>query len=479
MSVNAHRLFDRSWSGRLHPPILPHVNDLPAQDAAQQALSVSELNRQAKSLLERGLGRVWVEGEVSNLARPRSGHVYFSLKDEAAQLRCAWFRNRQRGPTISLEDGDQMLAFGQVTIYEVRGDYQLVVEQLEPAGEGELRRRFEALKKKLAAAGLFDEDEKQDLPELPGRVGVITSPSGAAVRDILSVLGRRFPAVPVVIYPTAVQGEAAAAEIVVAITTAVERDECDVLIVGRGGGSLEDLWPFNEEVVARALYDCPIPIVSAVGHEVDFSIADFVADVRAPTPSGAAELVVPDQAEWRRNLERIAMRFAALGRRYLEDRFQTLDWLSRRLSQASPSATVARQSAWLGNLQQVLIAAIRHDLMGRARLVESKQSRLLRQSPAIEVQRSTHRMAALRQRLETATKNSLVGLQQRVTLAKRALDAINPQATLDRGYAIVSDKTTGSVVRDAGELRPGAEIHARLARGGLTASVTEIDRKRK
>ena len=450
------------------------VNDLPAQDAARQAISVSELNRQARALLEHGIARVWVEGEVSNLARPRSGHVYFSLKDESAQLRCAWFRQRQRGPTINLRDGDLMLAFGQVTIYEVRGDYQLIVERLEPAGEGELRRRFEALKKKLAVEGLFAEEAKQDLPELPTCIGVVTSPSGAAIRDILSVLGRRFPAVPVVIYPSAVQGETAAREITAAIATAVRRDECDVLIVGRGGGSLEDLWPFNEERVARAIFDCPIPVVSAVGHEVDVSISDFVADARAPTPSGAAEIVVPDQAEWLRNLEKAAARIAALGRRYLEDRYQTLDWLSRRLAQGSPAATVARQSAWLRNLQQVLVAAIRHDLTSRARRLEVTRSRLLQRSPSLELQRSASRLMALRQGLAVAATNSVGRLQQRLRLASRGLDSVSPLATLERGYAIVTDVATGHVVTHADDLSHGSEIRAKLARGSVTATVSGI-----
>jgi len=223
--------------------------------------------------------RVWVVGELSNLARPASGHLYFTLKDESAQIRCAWFLQRQRGPTIGqrsgFKDGDRMLAFGRVSIYEARGDYQLIVEQLEPAGEGALRRQFEVLKKKLAAEGLFDASRKKALPALPGRIGVITSPSGAALHDILSVLRRRFPAIPVVIYPSAVQGESAAAELRGALAAAVRRKECDVLIIGRGGGSLEDLWSFNDEALARDIAACPIPVVSAVGHDVDFTIWQF------------------------------------------------------------------------------------------------------------------------------------------------------------------------------------------------------------
>jgi exodeoxyribonuclease VII large subunit len=261
-------------------------------------ITVSQLNRRAKTLLEQGIARLWVEGEISNLSRPASGHIYFSLKDENAQVSAAWFRQRQRAPAIGFKNGDKVLAYGRVSIYEARGNYQLIVEQMEPAGEGVLKQRFDALKKKLLAEGLFDEDRKQALPPLPSRIGVITSPSGAAIRDIVSVLGRRFPAVPVVIYPAAVQGEAAPGELIAALDTAIRRDECDVLIIGRGGGSLEDLWAFNDEALARAIADCPIPIVSAVGHEVDFTISDFVADVRAPTPSGAAEIVHKSSTGW-------------------------------------------------------------------------------------------------------------------------------------------------------------------------------------
>ena len=449
------------------------MSDLFSQSPARKPISVSALARRAKALLEDGIGKVWVEGEISNLSRPASGHIYFSLKDESAQLRCAWFRGRQRGPAINLKDGDQMLAFGQVSLYEARGDFQMIVEQLEPAGEGELRRRFEALKKQLHAEGLFAEDRKQAIPELPQRIGIVTSPTGAAVRDILTVLGRRFPAVPVIVYPTQVQGDYAAPQIVAALELAAARAECDVIVLARGGGSLEDLWPFNEEIVARAIADCPIPIVSAVGHEVDVTIADFVADLRAPTPSGAAELVVPDRAEWLRRLDATSSRIAMLGRRYLEDRSQTVDWLGRRLMQGSPAATVRRQREWLQNLHQVLAAAIRHDLATRTMALQSARAQLLQRSPALGVQRSVSRVAALRQRLETAGGGAVTRATQRLRLAARALDSVSPLATLERGYSIVTDARTGRVLTDAADVAPGAEIEARLASGSLEATVTK------
>jgi exodeoxyribonuclease VII large subunit len=263
----AYEFFGKSLAAS---DILVNMDNSGQANAIAGAITVSQLNRQVKTLLEQGLPRLWVEGEISNLARPASGHLYFSLKDSSAQIRAAFFRQRQRGPTIGFKEGDQVLAFGRVSLYEPRGDYQLIVEQIEPAGEGALKRQFELLKNKLAAEGLFDEAHKQELPALPARIGVITSPSGAAIRDIISVLRRRFPSIPVVIYPAAVQGEAAPAEIIAALETAIRRDECDVLIMGRGGGSLEDLWAFNDEKLARAIFDSPIPIVSAVGHEIDF-----------------------------------------------------------------------------------------------------------------------------------------------------------------------------------------------------------------
>ena len=412
------------------------------------AITVSQLNRQVKTLLENGLARLWVEGEISNIARPASGHVYFSLKDASAQIRCAFFRQRQRGPTIGLKNGDQVLAFGRVSLYEPRGDYQLIVEQVEPAGEGALKRQFEVLKKKLAAEGLFDEDRKQPLPDLPGRIGVITSPSGAAIRDVLTVLARRFPSIPVVIYPAAVQGDAAPGELIAALETAVQRNECDVLIVGRGGGSLEDLWAFNDEALARAIATCPIPVISAVGHEVDFTIADFVADVRAPTPSGAAELVVPDREDWMRAISSMAARIARLGQRAVEDRGQTLDWLTRRLVQTSPQQRLLRQHERLDEMQRRMRLAMRQGVA--------------QQRPAL---------AGLWQRLQVAGPRSIAGAQQRLQLAARGLHAVSPLATLDRGYAIVEDLETGKVLIDAGDATVGSDIRARLASGELTATV--------
>lgn len=422
----ADEFFGKSYAGFV---ILASMEKAGQENAMAVAITVSQLNRQVKALLEQGIARLWIEGELSNIAKPASGHVYFSLKDKTAQIRAAFFRQRQRGPTVGLKNGDQVLVFGRVSLYEPRGDYQLIVEQVEPAGEGALKRQFEVLKKMLAAEGLFDEERKQDLPELPTRIGVITSPTGAAIRDILSVLGRRFPSIPVVIYPTAVQGEAAAPELIAALETAVRRNECDVLIMGRGGGSLEDLWAFNDEKLARAIADSPIPLVSAVGHEVDFTIADFVADVRAPTPSGAAELVVPDRDDWLRSVNSLAARIARLGQRAIEDRGQTLDWLARRLAQSSPGAML---------------------------------------------QRSATRLSDAKRRLSTAVRSSVADSTHRLELAMRGLHAVSPLATLERGYAIVEDASTGKVFLRASDASPGDDIRARLSHGALIATVSAI-----
>lgn len=436
---------------RVNAVILTAVNDLLKTTPEQAAITVSQLNRKAKMLLEQGLARIWVEGEISNLARPASGHMYFSLKDDGAQIRAAFFRQRQRGPTIQLKDGDKVLAYGRVSIYEARGDYQLIVEQIEPAGEGALKREYDKLRLKLAAEGLFDEDRKQPLPKLPQRIGVITSPSGAAVRDILTVLRRRFPSVPVTIYPAAVQGDAAPGELIAALADAVRRDDCDVLIMGRGGGSIEDLWAFNNEQLARAIAACPIPLVSAVGHEVDFTIADFVADVRAPTPTAAAALVVPDRAEWISLVNRLAKRVARLGRRTLEDRAQTLDYMLRRMA-----------------------AGIRRQIASNQQDVALQRNALIQQSPAVRVERSIGRLRNVQQRLTTAGRRSISDLKHRLQLAMRSLHSVSPLATLERGYAVVLDADSGKALTDVSTVKAGSEIRARLHSGELLATVKEV-----
>jgi exodeoxyribonuclease VII large subunit len=425
------------------------------------------------TLLEQGLARLWVEGEISNLARPASGHLYFRLKDESAQIGAAFFRNRQRGPTIGLKNGDHVLAYGQVSLYEARGDYQLIVEQIEPAGEGVLKRRYDALRKKLAAEGLFDESRKQAIPELPRRIGVITSPSGAAVRDVLTVLRRRFPAVPVIIYPSGVQGDAAAAELLAALQTALRRAECDVLLLTRGGGSLEDLWAFNDEELARGIAASPIPVVSAIGHEIDFTIADFVADVRAPTPSGAAEMIVPDREAWLRTIASLSQRMSLQSQRALQGKMQTLDGLSRRLTAGSPAMRLTRQRDRLQETRRRMAAAISTSIHSHRDHLQDRRGTLLQVSPAVRVERSLGYVNELGRRLATAGRQSIAMRAQALGLAARALDTVSPLATLERGYAIVTDAVTGRALVRAGDVEAGNDVVAKLAEGELLATVKE------
>jgi len=434
--------------------------------------SVSRLNREVRLLLESGMPVIWIEAELSNLAVPASGHWYFSLKDGAAQVRCAMWKTRNAGVGFRPKDGMQVLARARVGLYEPRGDFQLIVEHVEEAGLGALQREFEKLKTKLAAEGLFDAERKRPLPEIPRRIGVITSPSGAAIRDILHVLARRFAAVPVILYPTAVQGAAAAAEIVAAIERAQARAECDVLIVARGGGSLEDLWCFNDERVARAISACAIPIVSGVGHEVDVTIADFVADVRAPTPTAAAQLVVPDGREW---LAALVAREAQLVRcvnRALRAHAEQLASLRHRLAISQPGARLAQQVQRLDDLEQRLIAAQRGVwLQARDRLAQLT-ARFAQRNPSQKLALLEALRAALEQRMLHAARKLLSNLTQRLSLAVRALDTVSPLATLERGFAIVTNANDGRIVTTAAALEPGDTIDARLARGRITASVT-------
>ena len=439
----------------------------------REIFSISQLNAQARMLLERGLGSVWLEGEISNLARPASGHWYFSLKDESAQVRCAMFRNRSMLVRFPVKDGARVIARGRVSLYEARGEFQVVIDHLEEAGEGALRRRFEELKRKLLAEGLFDAAQKKPLPTLPRRIGVITSPTGAALRDILHILQRRFPAVPVLIYPVAVQGEAASREIVQALQLAAARRECDVLILARGGGSLEDLMAFNEESVARAIYACGIPIISGVGHETDVTIADFVADERAPTPSGAAERSVPDSAEYLRAFGALERSLVQSLRRKLLSLRQTLQQWERSLSRLSPRARLQQHAQRLDELEQRLQRAV------RAR-VETARVRLTNAAALLGRSSPARRLAPLQQRLEVAQRRLPGAMQRRLQVARerfersmRTLNAVSPLATLERGYAIVTD--SGShVVTDASTLAPGMRIDARVARGSVRATVTEV-----
>jgi exodeoxyribonuclease VII large subunit len=437
---------------------------------ARDVYTPSRLNREARVLLERGLGALWIEGEISNLSRPSSGHWYFSIKDETAQLRCAMFRQRNLLAGFTPKDGMLVQLRGRVSLYEARGDYQFLVDHIEESGEGALRRRFELLKAKLAAEGLFDTRRKVPLPSLPRRIGVITSPTGAAIRDVLNILRRRFCSIPVLIYPVQVQGASAAAQIAATIRLASARAECDVLILARGGGSLEDLWSFNEEIVARAIADCTIPLVSGIGHEVDFTIADFVADVRAPTPSGAAELVAPDCNEWLRSVSAMGRRLAQALQRGQAARMQRFVWLQRRLAQLHPGVELRQRAQRLDEIEQSLIRTMRQQLRDRLTLVAQYSARLRHESPALRIAAARGRLGLAQAAIAAALRKRIQASSSRMALAAGKLDAFSPLATLQRGYAIVTN-ASGHVVTDAAAMPIGEVIHARVARGRIEARV--------
>jgi exodeoxyribonuclease VII large subunit len=440
--------------------------------------SVSRLNQEARLLLEQGFPRIWLEGELSNVSRPSSGHLYFTLKDARAQIRAAMFRSRNQAIRFRPEEGLQVLVRGRISLYEPRGDYQLIVDQMEEAGDGALRRAFEELKRKLDAEGLFDAARKQPLPTLPSRIGVITSPSGAAVRDVISVLRRRFPAIPVLIYPVAVQGKEAGGEIANAIRLASRRAECDVLILTRGGGSLEDLWPFNEEVVARAIHDCRVPLVSAVGHEIDFTIADFVADRRAATPSAAAELVVPDQLEWLARLTQLSARLENRLRQLLSDDQRRMAWLEQRLQQLHPGQYLRQQAQRLDELEQRARLLIEIKFNRLQYSLKELNEELQRHSPTQLLGRLRLQQDLLAQRLGTAVLGLLAEKRRRLELACRSLDTISPLATLQRGYAIVSQLPERRILRQAASVKAGDRLEARLAEGTLVCTVDATENSR-
>jgi exodeoxyribonuclease VII large subunit len=452
-------------------------NQAPSGASPDEIYTVGRLNREARRLLEGSLRRVWVAGEISNLARPASGHIYFTLKDDQAQVRCAMFRAANRRLSSPPEDGNQVLVRAKVSIYEPRGDYQLIVEELEQAGEGILRRKFEELKKRLGAEGLFDAEHKQAVPQLPGRIGVVTSPTGAAIRDILNILKRRYPGARVIVYPTRVQGEGSADEIVKAINTAASRRECDVLIISRGGGSLEDLWSFNEEAVARAIYACTLPTVAGIGHEVDVTIADLVADVRAPTPSGAAELVVPDCDELMRTLGGLERRALLSVRRLIADRQQHFANVAGRLQRLHPGAVLDQLRQRLDQTVADLAGAATELLEIRYARHAQLRLRLRSAAPAHRLERLGDRLATHRRMLAREIRSVLADAAGLSAAAAAKLNAVSPLATLERGYAIVTDTDTGALLRDAGRLRPGDRISARLAQGEIDARVEKVRKK--
>jgi len=446
----------------------------PSPTVQRNILTVTQLNRATNQLLGEHFLSVLVEGELSNTAQPSSGHLYFSLKDANAQVRCAMFKTQQRRLTFKPENGKQVVVKAQVSLYEPRGDFQLIVESMEEAGDGALRRAFEALKLKLAEEGLFDTANKKSLPALPKTIGVITSPTGAAIRDILTVLRRRFAAIPVIIYPVAVQGGNAKFEIARAVALANEHQQCDVIILGRGGGSLEDLWAFNEEMVARAIFASEIPIISAVGHETDVTIADFVADLRAATPSAAAEHVTPDQQEWLSRFLHLEARLHQQLQRKLSQKQQSLDWLAKRLQQQHPGQKLARNAQRLDELELRLNQAMQTRLRHNKSLVDEKTAKLWQYNPAVTINNYKQKQDYLSKRLINVILYKLESLKQRLLNVSQTLHAVSPLATLNRGYALVIHQASGQIIRSTEQLRLGDRVETRLAQGRFTSQIKDI-----
>jgi len=438
-------------------------------------MSVSQLNRATGQLLGEHFLSIWVAGELSNTTQPSSGHLYFTLKDANAQVRCVLFKTQQRRLTFKPENGKQVLVKAQVSLYEPRGDYQLIIESMEEAGDGALQRAFDLLKQRLAQEGLFDTVHKKHLPKLPHCIGVITSPSGAAIRDILTVLKRRCAAIPIIIYPVAVQGNQASFEIAAAIALANRLKHCELIILARGGGSLEDLWAFNEERVARAMFDSEIPIISAVGHETDVTIADFVADCRAATPSAAAELASPDQHEWLARFLDLEMRLQQQWQRHLSQKQQALHWLSQRLQQQHLGQKLTRNSQRIDELEARLNLAMQARLTNHHKHMDMTLAQLWQYNPAVTISHYQQKQHYLSRRLLTATTHKLEHLQLRLLNNSQTLHAVSPLATLSRGYGLSIQAKTKKIIRSTEQLAPGDLVQTHLASGCFTSTVMSLD----
>ncbi len=437
----------------------------------REVLTVSQLNQRARLLLEDVFPQVWVEGELSNIARPASGHVYFTLKDRNAQVRCAIFKQQASRVRDLLRDGLLVRVRGRVSLYEGRGDYQMILDSVEAAGDGALRLAFEALKTALQAEGLFAQERKQALPKYPQRIGVITSPSGAVLHDIVSVFARRAPHVHLTLIPTAVQGREATAQIVRALALA-DSAQFDALILARGGGSLEDLWCFNEEAVARAVADCQTPIVSAIGHETDVSISDFVADIRAPTPSAAAELLAPDRAELLHKLRNAERQLGLRSNAVLTRKRIQLQHLRQRLRH--PRERLQQHNQRLDDLNLRLQRAIHAQLQRRNQHHNHLQARLAVQHPQEALSAHQQQLKSLQLRLARATEFNVKQSKQRLYALLQTLHVVSPLATLDRGYSILMTEDEQHIIRSVDAVQPTQTVQARLADGYLTLQVQAI-----
>lgn len=434
-----------------------------------KALSVSQLNRQVKTLLEASYSHIWVSGELSSLSRPNSGHWYFSLKDERAQVSCAMFRGFNQRLRFAPKDGDQVIVRCKVSLYEGRGNYQLIVEDMEPAGLGQLQAAFEALKLKLSQQGLFDPHHKKPLPRMPRKLAVVTSETGAVIHDIINVCNKRFPALEILLLPVKVQGEGAAQEVAKAIAMVNQEQLAEVMIVGRGGGSLEDLWAFNEEVVAHAIYNSEIPIISAVGHEVDVTIADWVADYRAPTPSAAAEAITPDQYDLMQQLDRQQSRLQFAMTARLKAIAERVSNQQQRLK--SPQQSLQDQNLKLNNLQQRLHSQIQLKLRHSKQELRASTEAFNKHQPQQKMLQGQEHLAHLQQRLHAAQTQILERQQHRLAMAAQMLNTASPLATLGRGYAIALKANGKDVVRSPEDVNSGDALSIRVAGGDIPVSV--------
>jgi exodeoxyribonuclease VII large subunit len=445
--------------------------------SSRPILTVSQLTTEIKSLLERNFIHVWVEGEISNLRLPGSGHFYFTLKDDAAQIRGVMFRLQNRLLKFEPKEGLQVVCYGRITVYEPRGEYQVVVDHMEPKGLGALQLAFEQLKEKLACEGLFDPARKKPIPQLPQKIGIVTSPTGAAIRDILRIIDRRFANLHILLYPVRVQGTGAAQEIAQGIQALNEISGLDVLIVGRGGGSLEDLWAFNEEVVARAISASRIPVISAVGHEIDFTIADFVADLRASTPSAAAELVVRNKVELVEALGHLERRLVQTTRAMLELRGERFFSLRRHL--ADPRRKLADQRLRLDDLSSRLDYALRRGLARKKERFQLRGEALLHLHPVRKMKEYSQTLSQLFRRMVVSLQSGLRFSQKRMEGARGKLFSLSPLAVLERGYSIARILPSGQILRQAGELKINDRVNVKVHRGEFEARVEQIFLERK
>ncbi|MBG9997674.1 exodeoxyribonuclease VII large subunit [Pseudoalteromonas sp. NSLLW24] len=440
---------------------------------SQAVYTVSRLNREIRTILEQGFASLVLTGEISNFITPASGHWYFSLKDDKAQIKAAMWRGNNRNQSYRPVNGAQVTVKARVSLYEPRGDYQLIVEHMEPAGEGQLKQEFDALKMRLAAEGLFSSAHKQPLPQNINRIGVITSATGAAIKDILTVLKRRAPQLEVIIYPAMVQGKEAHVHLINQIELANARDEVDVLILGRGGGSLEDLWCFNHEQLARAIFKSELPIVSAVGHEIDTTISDYVADVRAATPSAAAELVSPNTQELHNKVTQLVNRLSNAFKHGIADKRALATQLQHRLNLCHPRNQLNQKSQRLDELSIALQQAMRNRLYQQERTLNNLTPRLMRQSPDKKLATASHQLSQLQARLNQAIQHQLQQANNSLALQASRLDSVSPLNVLARGYSITKTQQ-GKVVKSVGQIKTGDVLITELVDGSIESQVIPV-----